>query len=578
MRAIIALAGICAFTAAMGQDLAQLGQAKPIIFRGQFSAGINHYAQLSGTRPPYGTGSPTPAWYLQADPVLTIYGVAIPANLLISSQESRFNGPFNRFGLSPSYKWAKAHLGWRSLNFSQFTLNGQQIMGAGLELTPGKFRAAFMYGKLNNAVTDISLFNQLNNELPLYRRTGMAAKIGYGDQKNFIEFSYLQAEDDPRSLPKGVVADSVIARPEANQVLGLNGQVALYKDLSFHVEAATSYYTRNLLSPERDTEDPWAQRANVYPRISSHLSFAGEAGLKQRLRWGNLRLKYRRVDPGFRSMGAFYMQTDIEQYTFGLDLAMLKKKLRFRSDLGLEQNNLYRTSFSNSRRTIGNISLHYLPGQTFNISVQYANHGISQQIIPQLQNPNTILRYDSVRISQVNQSLSIAPQLMFRREQVQHTVGLQATVQSLRNHNDLQQTPGYTSTMGSLFYSMGRPKKHLALTGGLNYFNTAMGGTANTTWGVNAGLSKKLMVRPDSVPSAIDAITLSLQAGYFTNRMDGSSAGHTLSFGPSLGINMRKRHALQINANFFSMPDRALTRTGRRDQITLAARYNFMIG
>lgn len=577
MRKSLTFACICACSAVWSQDLAQLGQAKPVTFRGQFSAGINHYTLLSGTRPT-GVGAPTPAWYLQADPVLTIYGIAVPANLLISSQESRFNGPFNRFGLSPHYKWAKAHLGWRSLNFSQFTLNGQQIMGAGLELTPGKWRAAFMYGKLNNAVTDISMFNQLNNELPLYRRMGMAAKLGYGTQKSFIEFSYLQAEDDPRSLPKGAVADSVLARPEANQVAGLNTQVALYKDLTFTLEAATSYYTRNLLSPERDTEDPWAQRANVYPRISSHLSFAGEAGLRQRIRWGNLRLKYRRVDPGFRSMGAFYMQTDLQQYTFGLDLAMLKKKLRLRSDLGLEQNNLYRASFSNSRRTIGNVGLHYLPGQTFNLSVQYTNHGISQQIIPQLQNPNTILRYDSVLISQVNRSLSIAPQLMFRREQAQHTIGLQATVQSLLNHNDLQQTPGYTSTMSSLFYSMARPKQHLALTGGLNYFSTAMGGAASTTMGINAGLSKKLLVRPDSVAGAIDAVTFSLQTGLFTNRVAGNSAGQTLSLGPSLSISMRKRHSLQINANFFSMPDRALTRNGHRDQVTLAARYNFLIG
>ena len=138
---------------------------------------------------------------------------------MIASQNKSFNTPFNRFGLSPSYKWIKLDLGWRSLNFSQFTLSGQQIFGAGFELTPGKFRAAFIYGKFNDAVTDISLYNNLNNNTPLYKRTGFAAKLGYGSSANFLEFSYLQAKDDSNSIPK-LLADSVQAKPAANQVAG----------------------------------------------------------------------------------------------------------------------------------------------------------------------------------------------------------------------------------------------------------------------------------------------------------------------------------------------------------------------
>src|SRR5690606_19845114 len=137
-----------------------------------------------------------PAYFLNANPVLTVYGVNIPVHILFSSQTvgTQFSA-FNRFGLSPQYKWAKLHLGWRSLDFSQFTLNGQQILGAGFTLDPGKFRLAFMQGRFNEAVTNISTFNNLNNHSSVFNRKGFAAKIGYGSDAHFLEFTYLQAKD-----------------------------------------------------------------------------------------------------------------------------------------------------------------------------------------------------------------------------------------------------------------------------------------------------------------------------------------------------------------------------------------------
>ena len=555
------------------QDMAHIADAKPVTLHGSFATGLNYYGALSkeDANVSGATFSASPSWFVQADPILSVYGIAIPVNLLLTSQDSRFHTPFNRYGMSPYYKWAKVHAGWRSLNFSQFTLGGQQILGAGFELTPGKISASFMYGKFNNAITDLSLYNNLNNETPLYERKGFAARIGYGSKANFLEFSYLQAKDDSSSIPRALL-DSTAVRPAANQVAGLKGKITVRKHLSLNVEAAASYYTRNTTAPMRETDETLAGYAAVFPRISSLGAVAGEVSLQQRIRGGSIHLKYKRVDPDYKSMGAFYMQTDLEQYTFGLDLAFLKKKVRTRADLGFQRNNLYETAFSNSRRTIGNISVDITPSDVFGVQVRYSNYGISQQIIPQLQDPSTIVRYDSIRISQVNQSISIAPHFYINRKNIRHSISALASIQSLNNRNEAQSGLDYASTMGSLIYALTLPKRNLSITNTLNYFNTSMSLVSSTTMGYNLGVSKRL-VADTTGQHTLDAVTLSLFGGWFNTLLDGTSSGTTFSLNPAVGITFLKWHSFQVNASYFTRHSKGAV--SANDQVTLAARYNF---
>lgn len=559
------------------QDMAQLKDQQPVTFHGNISAGINYYDDLSKDNDSLSKSSfgHSPAYFIQANPVLSLYGFSIPVNILIASRNKSLSSPiFNRFGMSPYYKWVKLHLGWRSLNFSQFTLSGQQMLGAGFELTPGKFRAAFMYGKFNNAVTNISLYNNLNNNIPLYKRKGFAAKIGYGSSANFIELSYLQAKDDSNSL-EGISVDTIRNKPAANQVAGIKGQVTLLKALSIHIDVAASYYTRNITGDTLDIGNKWKKLSSFSPKTSSRISFAGEAGINYHFSIGNVRLKYRRVDPDYESMGAFYMQTDIEQYTAGFNLSLLKNKLHLQSDIGFQKNNLARTAVNDSKRTIGNIGINFMPSPVFGIDFHYSNYGISQQIIPQLQDPATIIRYDSVRISQVNQSFSIAPHFFINKKNIQHSISLQASLQKLKNNNEKQSNQDFTSTMGSLIYSLIFPEKQISITNTLNYFNTALPNNKTGTIGYNLGISKSLLPDTSQKKAFITSVTLSLFGGYFSNRLNNKTTGNTLSINPSINIRFFEHHSLQLNVNYTSTKNKNATISSSQRRMMFSTRYNF---
>jgi len=101
-------------------------------------------------------------------------------NSLKDQAKSKVNG-YARFGISPHYKWAKLHIGHRSMNFSKYTMSNLNFFGTGIELNPGKVRISGMYGRLAKAEPiNLSLTSP---NLPIYKRIGWSTKLGYGDEK-----------------------------------------------------------------------------------------------------------------------------------------------------------------------------------------------------------------------------------------------------------------------------------------------------------------------------------------------------------------------------------------------------------
>ena len=125
--------------------MGSLRKQKPFSLSGGVSISTNGYQaiNMADRRQPF-------TWAFSASPTVRIYGLSFPFQVFISSQTRQLGTPLSRYGANPSYKWAKLHLGWRTLNFGQFTLGGQQILGGGAELTPGKWRFGATTGVTNH--------------------------------------------------------------------------------------------------------------------------------------------------------------------------------------------------------------------------------------------------------------------------------------------------------------------------------------------------------------------------------------------------------------------------------------------
>ncbi|RZK00688.1 MAG: hypothetical protein EOO43_25095, partial [Flavobacterium sp.] len=183
------------FGIANAQDVGQIAKQKPFQINGTFGLGFGTY-NVNGIP----ARQRNLSYIFNGAPTLSIYGVSFPFTVVVSDQQKSYTQPFNQYGISPTYKWATLHAGWRSLEFSPFTLAGHNFLGGGVELNPGKLRLGFIYGRFNKAIEEDVNQPLALAQQPAYKRIGYSAKLGLGTDRNHFDLIFLNAKDEVNSL------------------------------------------------------------------------------------------------------------------------------------------------------------------------------------------------------------------------------------------------------------------------------------------------------------------------------------------------------------------------------------------
>lgn len=412
------------------QDLGQIGKAKPVVVTGGVDLrGILYKANGIADR------YPSSSMLLSGNIDLQLYGWSLPFSFSISDKNRSYAQPFNQFGVSPHYKWITLHAGYRNITYSPFTLGGYTMLGAGVELRPGKFRFGMMYGRLNKATVIDSITQSLTPVA--YTRKGLAAKIGYGSDQNFFEFSALRASDDSASMRvnKGSYDSSLLpnAFPAENLVAGLTDRITIARKLVFESDIALSVYTRDKNSTlSLDSADDVAIIKNADGLMTvngtTDISTAVNASIAWKEKNYQLKFQYRRIDPNFKSMGAYFLNTDLENYTFAPSFKALKSKLRFNGSIGFQNDNLDDNKRSTSKRVIGSANLSADLTSKLGIDINFSNYSINQQ-------PNTTLFADTLKITQTTYNFSVMPRYILAREAATHVALVSVNYMKLNDFN-----------------------------------------------------------------------------------------------------------------------------------------------
>lgn len=349
-----------------GQDLAAIGSEKPIAVSGSFSSTniFYHSFGLPNRRDPF-------SYFLSGSLNLSLYGWDIPFSMNYSNQQTTFYQPFNQYGLSPTYKLITAHLGWRSMNFSSYTLAGHTFLGAGVEMNPSKWRIAGMYGRLNKAVAYDTTSAYENP--PVYERYGMGFKVGVGSATDYVDLILFKAQDDPNSIASPPAALTVL--PGENLVLGINVAKHILKRIGFSGEWALSAYTRNILA-DIDTlnySGIYSRLDGIFtPRSSSSYYQAFKSAITYTGNQYSINTTYEYVEPGYQTMGAYFFNNDIENITIGAN-SQFFQKLSVAGNVGIQRNNLSNDQVNEQKRLISSFNLHYSPSEEWSFSGSYSN-------------------------------------------------------------------------------------------------------------------------------------------------------------------------------------------------------------
>jgi hypothetical protein len=507
------------------QNLEGLSRQKPVLLSGGLTARTIFYDAngIPNRRQPFSyifTGSPT---------ISIFNSFTIPISFTYSEQDRSFRQPFNQFGMSPYYKWITIHVGYRNINYSQFTLAGHTILGAGIELHPGIFRFGFITGRFNRATpvdTSSKSFQPFT-----YSNHGTAAKIGIGKGVDFFEVSMLKAKDDINSVHPPVDYIGIVT-PGENIVVGINGQIKFLKNFTFALEAATSLYTRNLMNstPLSDSTNKGITKilGNFISTNSTTERYnAIQTSLLYHEKIFSAKLQYRRVDPDYKTMGAYFFNNDIENITFAPSLNLLKNKFRFGGSIGFQHDNLLKQKQTTSSRVIGSANLSAELNEHFGIDFSYSNYSNTQL-------RKTILLGNTFRIAQVSENYSFTPRYILASEKFVHSVIFSANYNIFSSvDKTIDNLSDTKSNNYFLNYQVTVVPRNLTYTFNLNYTDVKSASYEDGNYGVTLGVNKVLN------NSKLTAGWL----GSFLKGLHGKSTGLILNQNVTVNYRINKHHS-----------------------------------
>lgn len=461
---------------------------KPLAVTGGVNANTSAVAAI-GTelkRDPY-------FWQLNANLNFNFFGVInAPFSATFTKENKTFNQPaFNQYGISPQYKYVTVHLGYRNMSFSNYSFSGLTFFGTGIEVTPedSPVKVCAMYGRFNKAVffTDLSGIEEENVviEPPSYERRGYGTKITLGKEKNIVDLIFFKAKDIPNTL-----LDTIgNLKPEENLIMGFNTKNKITDKLTLNIEYTNSIYTFDSRLPDVEYQTyTYVNNMSFLfsPKISTQIKNAYVGKLDYSIGKTNVGFSYRRVDPGYKSMGMYGIVSDVEEYTTNISSQFLENKLNLSGSIGGQRDNLDKVNMQTMKRFIGSVNSSYSPKDNLNFSVSYSN--FSSQLLP-----TRISFADSIKYIQVTENFVVTTNYSIKEDDISHNFVFVNNFQTANTTNR-----SFTDTIasgtkiysGNLNYQLSIKERKIGVSLSANYssFKSDMGKT--TTFGPTLGVSK----------------------------------------------------------------------------------------
>lgn len=526
-----------AWSHAQDIDIEKLPKAKKFNWSGSVGANTSFYNTTGAEQ----HGNPF-NWNINGNVNVNILETLdLPFSFVVGKYQSSFTKPYLQFGITPTYKWAKLHLGHRNLTFNPYTLAGHTFLGAGVELTPKKFRFAAMYGRLRPAVEIDTTTNTV--VIPSFKRKGFGAKVGYGDESNFIDLMYFHAKDDEGSIqnwqdPKiqEQQGDANALRPVENKVLGVSAKTTLWKKLVIVVDGGLSFYNPNIVDMEVDENIDKVD-------LSKRVDWAGKSSISYSLKEHTLKFDYERILPGYITLGSYFFNTDIQNITFSPAGSFAKGKWVYTVSAGIQKNNLDKKKTETTRRFIANAALSWNPAPGWGVDMNYNNFAINQV-------SGTLPIHDSVRIRQVNQTISVTPRWTITKDtSATHTFSVTGNFNDVNDRNIVTKQYGNMKAVmiaANHLSSFNRPGN--SINSGLNYNRIQMAQTTNVQVGATIGYTQAFFKQ-----SLNTTTNINYNKSFIDSKSDGSIINGTLG----LAYTFAKKHTVNFSFNMISTTSKA---------------------
>lgn len=475
----------------LAQNIESFGKEKPLTVSGGVSLNQILYGVkgIESRRDPY-------TYYASGNINFSIYGWSVPLSFSVSNRNTSFQQPFNQYSLHPTYKSITGHFGYTSMSYSPYTVSGHVFLGAGVDVAPaGKFKFSSFYGRLLKAVQPDS--TNTNAPLPAFQRMGYGLKTTYGSGNDQVDVILFHAQDDPNSIAYVPEMEGIL--PQENLVVSLGVSKSVMQHFVLKAELASSAITRDIRSPEAEQASPLAQAKFLYTgRQSSSFYKAFKTSFGYQQDFYTIGVAYERVDPQYRTLGAYYFNNDLENITANGALAILQGKVNVSVNGGTQRDNLDHTKISTMRRLVGSMNLGYTPSQKLNFSGSYSNFQTYTNIRSQFVDINQLTPFDNLdtlNFTQISRNATLTTMYMFgNNESRRQNLNVNLMFQNAADkQGDAQQNSGARFYNINTAYSMSLIPQNMTLSASFNTNISQAIGMDTKTLGPTVALSKSFL-------------------------------------------------------------------------------------
>lgn len=460
-----------------------------------------------------------------------------PFTFQYTNQGGRFTQPgFNQTAFHPKYKWVQLHLGDIAASWSPYTLNGHLFSGAGVDLTPGKWTLSACGGRFQKAVQPIGIITDADVK-PVYRRMGAGLKLGYryGADKE-LAATVFYAMDDTVGLAVAEWSDVV---PKENLCAGITANWSGWQRFRIRTEAGISLMDEDI----RNKVNPlWSETSKgVYRAFKASV----DAKLFRQVFTGG----YERIDPHYRTLGAYYFNNDLENVTIGSIVNMPEMKLNIQGSVGKQRDNLNGTNPGFMQRTVSQFQGQWRPFPRFNVQGGYSDflcYSGMRSFEEYNQQTNPFRLWDTLNFRQISRNMNLGIHMIPKEDSVySRSLNLQFTAQNTAERRNETVMHGALFLNASLVYGVQNKKSGLRFSAAVNASQTE--------------ISDKTIMNLSPVISAgavagKSKIAWNLTAVYTQSRSTDQWNQGTFSFRCGLNRLIHSVHRLSLNAMLLQGP------------------------
>ena len=370
-------------------------KGNPFKLSGGINVGSTFYQSQRNARQPF-------VYNLSGNLNFSIYNFSFPVSYTFTNLGGNLNYnipfTFNRLSINPKYKWINAYAGDITLTFSPYTYAGHQFTGGAVELTPNSnLKISALAGQFLKATED----DGNPNSLPAFERWGYGFKTDYAFSKYKLGVSTFFAADDETSV--NFISPTRNIFPQKNLAIGILAEGQITKEIKAFIDVTNS----TLVTDTRaDGNYNRGFASKLFKANSSSQNFyALKTGFDVKIQKSSLGISYEKVDPNYKTLGAFFFSNDLENIMANISRPFWKDKISMTLNLGFQRDNLNKEKDQTSTRVVSTLAASVKITDKLTVNSNFSN-----------QNSVTNTNPDQfVDINQQNPQLQAVQQLNYRQ-------------------------------------------------------------------------------------------------------------------------------------------------------------------